>query len=68
MNAAQLAVDEINAAGGINGYKVEFMSADDMGDAQKAVNAYNDLKDKGMQILIGHSYQHTLHDSCREHT
>ena len=53
MNAAQLAVDEINAAGGINGYKVEFMSADDMGDAQKAVNAYNDLKDKGMQILTG---------------
>lgn len=53
MNAAQLAVDEINAAGGINGYKVEFMSADDMGDAQKAVNAYNDLKDKGMQILMG---------------
>ena len=53
MNAAQLAVDEINAAGGINGYKVEFMSADDMRDAQKAVNAYNDLKDKGMQILMG---------------
>ena len=53
MNAAQLAVDEINAAGGINGYKVEFMSADDMSDAQKAVNAYNDLKDKGMQILTG---------------
>ena len=53
MNAAQLAVDEINAAGGINGYKVEFMSADDMGDAQKSVNAYNDLKDKGMQILMG---------------
>ena len=53
MNAAQLAVDEINAAGGINGYKVEFMSADDMEDAQKAVNAYNDLKDKGMQILMG---------------
>ena len=53
MNAAQLAVDEINAAGGINGYKVEFMSADDMSDAQKAVNAYNDLKDKGMQILMG---------------
>lgn len=53
MNAAQLAVDEINVAGGINGYKVEFMSADDMGDAQKAVNAYNDLKDKGMQILMG---------------
>ena len=53
MNGAQLAVDEINAAGGINGYQVEFISADDEHDAEKSVNAYNDLKDKGMQILLG---------------
>ena len=53
MNGAQLAVDEINAAGGINGYQVEFVSADDEHDAEKSVNAYNDLKDKGMQILLG---------------
>ncbi len=53
MNGAQLAVDEINAAGGINGYQVEFISADDEHDAEKSVNAYNDLKDKGMQMLLG---------------
>ncbi len=53
MNAAQLAVDEINAAGGINGYQVEFKAADDEHNAEKSVNAYNDLKDWGMQILLG---------------
>jgi branched-chain amino acid transport system substrate-binding protein len=53
-NAAQIAVDEINAAGGINGYQVELLAAgDDQGDPEKAVNAYNDLIDKGMQILDG---------------
>jgi branched-chain amino acid transport system substrate-binding protein len=52
--AAQIAVDEINAAGGINGYQVELLDAgDDQGDPEKAVNAYNDLIDKGMQILDG---------------
>lgn len=53
-NAAKIAVDEVNAAGGINGYQVELLDAgDDMGDPEKAVNAYNDLLDKGMQILDG---------------
>ncbi len=50
---AQLAVDEINAKGGINGYKVEFKMEDDVGDAEKAVTAYGALKDWGMQMLMG---------------
>ena len=53
MNAAQIAVDEINAAGGMNGYQVEFKAEDDQHDAEKSVNAYNSLKDWGMQILMG---------------
>lgn len=53
MNGAQLAVDEINAAGGINGYKIEYKFEDDQHDAEKSVNAYNSLKDWGMQILMG---------------
>ena len=53
MNAAELAVAEINEAGGINGYQVEFMWGDDEHDAEKAVNAYNELKDQGMQMLLG---------------
>ncbi|MDE6929519.1 MAG: ABC transporter substrate-binding protein [Lachnospiraceae bacterium] len=53
VNGAQIAVDEINAAGGINGFQIEYMSPDDEHDAEKAVNAYNSLKDKGMQLLVG---------------
>lgn len=53
MNAAQIAVDEINAAGGIGGYQVVFKYEDDQSDAEKSVNAYNSLKDWGMQVLMG---------------
>ena len=53
MNASQMAVDEINAAGGINGYQIEFNFQDDEHDAEKSVNAYNTLKDWGMQMLLG---------------
>ena len=52
-NAIQIAVDEINEAGGINGYQISFNFQDDEADAQKSVNAYNTLKDWGMQILEG---------------
>lgn len=52
-NGAQLAVDEINAAGGINGVKLEFKMEDDEADAEKAKAAYNVLKDWGMQISLG---------------
>lgn len=52
-NGAQLAVDEINAAGGINGVKIDYRFEDDVHDAEKSVNAYNTLKDWGMQVLLG---------------
>lgn len=52
-NGAQLAVDEINADGGIGGMTVEFSMEDDESDEEKAVNAYNSLKDWGMQMLLG---------------
>ena len=52
-NAAQIAVDEINAAGGMNGYQVELQSEDDALDNQQSVNCYNTLKDWGMQFLLG---------------
>ena len=51
MNAAQIAVDEINAAGGT---QFEFQAQDDEADSgDKAINAYNTLMDWGMQILLG---------------
>lgn len=49
-NGAQIAVDEINALGGI---QFELNYQDDEHDAEKAVNAYNTLKDWGMQISLG---------------
>ena len=52
-NGAQIAVDEINAAGGINGYQIEYKFEDDELDNEKSVNAFNTLCDWGMQILMG---------------
>ncbi|MBR1671312.1 MAG: ABC transporter substrate-binding protein, partial [Fretibacterium sp.] len=45
-NGAQIAVDEINASSG--NVKFELRYEDDTHDAEKAVNAYNALKDWGM--------------------
>ena len=50
-NAAQIAVDEINALGGDIQFKL--LSEDDVNDAETSVNAYNTLMDQGMQILLG---------------
>lgn len=52
-NGAQLAIDEINEKGGVNGVKLELNAQDDEGDPEKAVNAYNTLKDWGMQLSLG---------------
>lgn len=49
-NAAEIAVEEINAKGDL---KFEFKFEDDEHDPEKSVNAYNSLKDWGMQILMG---------------
>ena len=47
---AEIAVAEINAKGGIQ-FELNFQ--DDEADGEKGVNAYNTLKDWGMQILYG---------------
>lgn len=52
-NGTELAIKEINAAGGINGYQLEYNFQDDENDPEKSVNAYNSLKDWGMQVLVG---------------
>ncbi|MDD3347091.1 ABC transporter substrate-binding protein [Oscillibacter sp.] len=49
-NGATIAVDEINAMGGI---QFDLKYEDDTHDAEKAVNAYNALKDWDMQISLG---------------
>ena len=52
-NGAQIAVDEINAKGALGGIQLELNWQDDEHDAEKSVNAYNNLKDWGMQVLVG---------------
>ncbi len=52
-NGAQIAVDEINAAGGVNGMTLELNFQDDEHDAEKAVNAYNTVKDAGAKVFLG---------------
>ena len=49
-NGAQIAVNEINALGG---QQFKLIYEDDEHDAEKSVNAYNSLKDDGLQILLG---------------
>lgn len=49
-NGAEIAVEEINAKGGL---QFELKFEDDENDAEKAVNAYNNLKDWGMQVSLG---------------
>lgn len=52
-NAAQLAVDEINAAGGLNGVPFKFVATDDMHDATKVSTNYSSLLEGGMQVSLG---------------
>ena len=50
-NGATIAVEEINAKGGDIQFDLRY--EDDVHDAEKAVNAYNTLKDWGMQLSLG---------------
>ena len=52
-HGAELAAKEINEAGGINGASIELQAQDDEADPEKSINAYNTLKDWGMQMLVG---------------
>ena len=48
---AQIAVDEINEKGGVNGYTIKLEVEDDQADPQQAVQAYAKLMDNGMNHL-----------------
>ena len=52
-NAAQMAVDEINAAGGLNGVKFKLIATDDMHDATKVSTNYSSMLESGMQMSLG---------------
>ena len=53
-NGIDLAIEEINAAGGVNGQKLQFICEDDEGDPAKSVNAYKKLVTSDeVSIIIG---------------
>ena len=56
VRAKQLAVDEINAAGGINGHMLELIIEDSKCSAQDSITAYRKLTDvDGIKIILGTS-------------
>lgn len=52
-NSAQMAIDEINAAGGLDGVKFELLAYDDVHDATKVEANYAAMYEAGMQVSLG---------------
>lgn len=52
-NSAQMAVDEINAAGGLDGVMFKLMATDDQHDATKVAANYANMLEGGMQVSLG---------------
>jgi len=52
-NGAVLYLDQLNAAGGINGKQIEYIIYDEEGDSAKAVTGYNSLVDQGVVAILG---------------
>ena len=52
-NSAQMAVDEINAAGGLNGVQFELVTYDDVNDSSKIETGFSYLMEQGMQVSLG---------------
>lgn len=57
--AAELAVEEINAGGGINGRRLELIQRDDYADPDSAVFVATDLYEAGVSAVIGHLFSGT---------
>jgi branched-chain amino acid transport system substrate-binding protein len=51
---AQLAADEVNAAGGVLGKKIEIVPADDAANPAKAADVANKLVAQGIVAVVGH--------------
>lgn len=54
--AAELAAEEINAAGGINGRRLELVMRDDYADPDSAVFIAGDLYDSDVSAVVGHLF------------
>ena len=53
MNGVNLAVEKINAAGGVLGSQIQVINADDQGDPTECMNAFNSLVSQGVGLIIG---------------
>ena len=51
---AELAANEVNAAGGLLGKKVEIVPADDAADPSKATTVAGNLVSQGVVAVVGH--------------
>ena len=65
MYGVQLAVSEINADGGFNGQKIELLVRDDEADSLLAVEMQNELKEEGVNVIIGHSLSIVASDAVK---
>ena len=52
-NGALLYIDQVNAAGGVNGKQIDVISLDEKGDPTEAVTAFNRLVEQGITAVIG---------------
>lgn len=54
INAAKLVIDQVNAAGGVNGMQVELLSEDDVCKPEIATNTATKLVSDGVDVVLGH--------------
>lgn len=59
LHTAQMAIDEINAAGGIRGRPLQLIVLEDAGETDSAVRVATQLVDSGVVAVIGHIYSST---------
>jgi branched-chain amino acid transport system substrate-binding protein len=57
--AAELAAEQINAGGGINGHPIQLVERDDYADPDSAVFVASDLYEAGVSAVIGHLFSST---------
>jgi branched-chain amino acid transport system substrate-binding protein len=53
-NGAEQAVEDINAAGGVNGQKLQIVVGDDVSDPKQGVSVANKFVSEGVKMVVGH--------------
>jgi len=53
-NGVEQAVEDINAAGGVNGQKLQIVVGDDVSDPKQGVSVANKFVSEGVKMVVGH--------------